>query len=108
MKFLTFAFVINFILVCWPKLDKLYKLQKRAARTALDVNFDMSSTAIFKALNCMTVYKRVDFSRYITMFKIVNGLMPNYLFNCLSIKAKSKHNLRCHHDFFSIHQQEYF
>ena len=21
MKFLTFAFVINFILVCWPKLD---------------------------------------------------------------------------------------
>ena len=21
MKFLTFAFVINFVLVCWPKLD---------------------------------------------------------------------------------------
>ena len=33
------------------------------------------------------------------MFKIVNGLMPNYLLNCLSIKAKSKHNLRCHQDF---------
>ena len=23
MKFLTFAFVINFILVCWPKLDNI-------------------------------------------------------------------------------------
>ena len=85
-------------------MNKLYKLQKRAARTGLDVNFDMSSTAIFKALNCMTVYERVDFSRYITMFKIVNGPMPNYLFNCLSINVKSKYNLRCHQDFFfSIH-----
>ena len=26
MKFLTFAFVINFILVCWPKLDITYVL----------------------------------------------------------------------------------
>ena len=80
-------------------INKLYKLLKREACTLLDVNFDMSSTAIFKVLNCMTVYERVDFSRYITMFKIVNGLMPNYLFNCLSIKVKSKHNLRCHQDF---------
>ena len=28
-------------------MNKLYKLQKRAARTALDINFDMSSTVIF-------------------------------------------------------------
>ena len=58
---------------------------------------------LFKALNRMTVYERTDFSRYmymyITMFEIVNGPMPNYLLNCLSIKVKSKHNLRCHHDF---------
>ena len=26
MKFLTFAFVINFILVCWPKLDIISKV----------------------------------------------------------------------------------
>ena len=26
MKFLTFAFVINFILVCWPKLDIITKV----------------------------------------------------------------------------------
>ena len=46
-------------------MNKLYKLQKRAAHTVLDVNFDIYSTAIFKALNCMTVYERVDFSRYV-------------------------------------------
>ena len=27
MKFLTFAFVINFILVCWPKLDIIITLR---------------------------------------------------------------------------------
>ena len=28
MKFLTFAFVINFVLVCWPKLDIISRIKR--------------------------------------------------------------------------------
>ena len=73
-----------------------YRRGQHVLSKMLDVNFDVSSAANFKALNlnCLTVYERVDFNRFITIFKCLI-----IYFNCFSIKAKSKHNLRCNQDF---------
>ena len=53
--------------------DKLVKLQKRAARAILDVNFTLPSETMFTQLKWMTLPERAVYHKAIQMHKTVCG-----------------------------------
>ena len=59
--------------------DKLVKLQKRAARAILDVDFTVPSETMFTHLKWMTFTERVVYHKVIQIYKIVCGDAPDYL-----------------------------
>ena len=61
--------------------DKLVKLQKRAARAILDVEFTVPSETMFTQLKWMTFLERVVYHKAIQMYKTVCGDAPDYLIN---------------------------
>ena len=54
-------------------------MQKRAARTILNVDFNVKITNNFSILNWITLYKRIKFNRCIFMYKVAHNLVPDYL-----------------------------
>ena len=54
-------------------------LQKRAARTIMDVPWDASSTALLSKLNFLPFQERVAKLMAKIAFKAFNGLLPNYI-----------------------------
>ena len=61
------------------RIDKLYKLQKRAARIILNATMETPSTVMFKKLEWLTIYNRINYFRAVMMYKCMNGLAPEYL-----------------------------
>jgi len=61
--------------------DKLVKLQTRAARAILDVDFTVPSETMFTRLTWMTFPERVVYHKAIQMYKTVCGDAPDYLNN---------------------------
>ena len=60
-------------------INRLVKLQKRAARIILNADFMTPSENIFKELNWLTFSNRVTFHICIIMCKTFNSLAPTYL-----------------------------
>ena len=58
-------------------LNKLYVLQRRAARVMTFSNFDEHSEELFKDLNWMTIEKRIKFHSILYIYKSLNGLNSN-------------------------------
>ena len=75
-------------------MNKLYRIQKRAARIILNAKIDTSSRKLFNILDWMTIFQRVNFNRCIIMFKILNGYMPVNLRKYFIAKCLNSHNLR--------------
>ena len=75
--------------------NRLIKLQKRAARIALNADFMTLSQTMFNELNWLAFPKRVQYHTCIMMFKALRGLAPEYASN-LFIKTSDFHtrNLR--------------
>ncbi|CAG2190139.1 unnamed protein product [Mytilus edulis] len=75
------AHIINLIwgLTTHINLERIHKLQKRAARLVLSVPFDFPSTVMFKKLAWMTIFTRIHYFQAVLMFKCMNGLAPDYL-----------------------------
>ena len=59
--------------------DKLVKLQKRAARAILDLDFTVPSETMFTQLKWMTFPERFIYHKKIQMYKTVCGDVPDYL-----------------------------
>jgi hypothetical protein len=55
------------------------KLQKRAARIILNATTETPSAVMFKKLEWLTIYNRIDYFRAVMMYKCMNGLAPEYL-----------------------------
>ena len=68
--------------------DKLVKLQKRAARAILDVDFTFPSETMFTQLKWMTFPKRVVYHKAIQMYKTVCGDAPDYVKNDLFLHLR--------------------
>ena len=60
-------------------IDKVYKLQKRAARIILNVKYRTSSLLLFKELGWLTFMSRVNYHKGVLLFKCIHGCAPTYL-----------------------------
>ena len=80
--------------------QKLVRFQKRAARLILDKDIDTPSSLLFRELNWLTFPERVVFQKAVLLFKIFNGLAPDYL-NYIFTPTTDVHsrNLRSVSDF---------
>ena len=61
-------------------IDKLYKLQKQAARVITRSNYDISSSQILTLLDWRPINESLDERELVMTFKAqLGGLVPNYL-----------------------------
>ena len=81
---------------------RMLKLQKKAARYILDVDYSHPSRGLFKTLKWLPFLNRVQFNTAILMYKSVNGQSPIYLKNMFQFcsdqhghltRSNTSHNL---------------
>jgi hypothetical protein len=75
--------LIDYVSVVWGNtnkvnLEKILKLQKRAARIILRADFNTPSKLLFEKLEWLTVYNRINYHKATLMFKCINNLAPEY------------------------------
>lgn len=73
--------------------DKLQKLQNRAARVITKSSYDVSAHHLLTSLRQDNLAKGRKKLKAILMFKILNGLSPDYLQDLFSIRT-TKYNVR--------------
>ena len=72
-------------------LERLSKLQKRAARIILNVPYDTASSVMFNALGWPTIEKRHNYNKAVLTYKALNNLTPLYITELL-IPMSQTHN----------------
>ena len=79
---------------CYSIIDKLFKLQKRAARVITGNTYDVRSTQTLDNLNWLPFEKLLKQREVIMAFKILNGRSPQYHEKLFSISQNDNYNLR--------------
>ena len=64
-------------------IDRLKKLQKRAARIILRTDFTSSSGDMFKQLGWVSVASRLQYNKAVLTYKALNDLTPSYISDLL-------------------------
>ena len=72
-------------------LERLSRLQKRAARIILNAPYDTTSSDMFKALGLPTREKRHSYNKAVLTYKALNNLTPLYISELL-IPMSETHN----------------
>ena len=72
-------------------LERLSKLQKRAARIILNAPYDTASSYMFNALGWPTIEKRHSYNKAVLTYKALNNLTPLYITELL-IPMSQTHN----------------
>lgn len=76
------------------------KLQNKGMRMILDCNKFSSSTAMLEALQWLNIKQRITFNTMLTIFKIKNRMLPDYLHKNIIYNSESNnYNLRRGEDF---------
>ena len=76
-------------------INRVHKLQKRAARIILKVDYMTPSAEMFKTLQWLSFPKRIKYHKALMVYKSLNGLAPDYLANLFTkISEKHSRNLR--------------
>ena len=65
-------------------LERVLKLQKRAARILLNADFSTPSKDLFDLLKWMSIHKRLLYNKATLTYKVLNGLTPEYITNMLT------------------------
>ena len=60
-------------------IERINKLQKRAAHIILKVNYINPSVVIFQRLRWMTVSQRINYNKAVSIHKALNNLSPAYM-----------------------------
>ena len=79
---------------CCSTIDKLFKLQKRAARVITGDTYDVRSTQTLDSLNWLPLEERLKRREIIMAFKILSGRSPRYLEKLFSVSQNDNYNLR--------------
>ena len=91
--------VMDYCLTVWgsaPKyqLDRLLKLQKRAARIILDMPPDAPSMPLFQQLGWLTIYERLEYNKAIVLYKSTHGLTPTYISDLFEFPSSERYSAR--------------
>ena len=73
------------------RLNKILKLQKRAARIILDADYTTPSATLFDTFEWMPIQDRIRFHKATMIYKSLNNLTPSYLNESL-IPCSAVHN----------------
>ena len=75
-------------------IDKLFKLQKRAARVITGDTYDVRSTQILNNLNWLPIEELLKKREVIMTFKALTGRLPQYLVKLFTRCQNNNYNLR--------------
>ena len=64
-------------------IERLAKLQKRAARVILRADFNTPSLQMFETLNWLPIHKRLKYNKAVFTYKALNNLSPQYIADLL-------------------------
>jgi hypothetical protein len=59
-------------------LEKLCKIQKRAARIILNAKYDIPSLQLFKKLGWLSIRNRLEYHKSALMYKYLNKSAPGF------------------------------
>ena len=65
-------------------LDRLSKLQKRAARVILKSDIDIPSATMFQELGWISVESRIKYNKAVFTYKALNNMTPEYITKLLT------------------------
>ena len=60
-------------------IERINKLQKRAARIILKADFTTPSADMFRRLGWMSVKHRIDYNKSVMTYKAIHNLIPSYI-----------------------------
>ena len=72
-------------------IERLVKLQKRAARIILNADFDTSSASMFQELGWASVASRIKYNTAVLTYKALNNMTSDYI-NKLLTPMSQTHN----------------
>ena len=72
-------------------IDRVSKLQKRAARIILRADFDTPSSVMFQELSWPTIENRLKYNKAVFTYRALNKLTPDYISNLLKPLSESDH-----------------
>jgi hypothetical protein len=75
------------------QIDRLQRVQNRAARIVTNASFDQSSKDILKSLHWLPVRARIMFKILVMVFRVIHGTAPVYL-QQLFTRNQSRYRLR--------------
>ena len=64
-------------------IERLAKLQKRAARVILHADFNTPLLQMFETLNWLPIHKRLKYNKAVFTYKALNNLSPQYITDLL-------------------------
>ena len=72
-------------------IERVSKLQKRAARIILRADFDTPSSVMFQELNWPSIENRLKYNKAVLTYRALNKLTPDYISNLLKPYLKRIH-----------------
>ena len=86
--------VIDYVNVVWTSCDKhclnrVLKLQKRAARVILDADCQASSVKLFNKLNWIPFFEQAKLTKCCIIYKLLQGHLPTYLKSLLKLTSNT-------------------
>ena len=69
-------------------IERINKLQKRAARIILKADFTTPSADMFQGLRWMSIMLRIDYNKSVMTYKARNNPTPSYISDLLTPKAQ--------------------
>jgi hypothetical protein len=85
----NFSYFTSFNKTSSLNLEKLCKLQKRAARIILNAKYDIPSLQLFKKLGWLSFQNRLEYHKSVLMYKYINNSAPDYLCNLFDMNTNS-------------------
>ena len=79
-------------------LSRLQRLQNRAARIIYQLPRRHPTSDLLVSLHWLPIDKRIQFKILLYAFKVLNGLSPTYLNDCITIYVPLREGLRSHND----------
>ena len=91
--------VMDYCLTVWGstskyQLDRILRLQKRAARIILDMPPDTPSMPLFEKLGWLTVHERLEFNKAVLLYKSTHDLTPSYISDLFEFHSSQNYNVR--------------